>query len=195
MKKIVIGISLLATSLIAQGRLTAIGGANYSTIEYNNTAYDEAIMVDSRLGFFLGVESKPNPIVLGAAYAQYGADFSYTENTETIIGYDIYNYLVGYALYPFFHLSKFSAFGGIQAGLSLGGNTKGNVSDSRFSGHINADKFAFDYGAIAGVDMAISPTYGIRGFYYYGLADVMDLTTSDMNFKNRGIGVLLRVTP
>lgn len=195
MKKTLICASFLVAGLFGQGRLTAIGGANYSTIVYNNPDFGNAANVKTKPGFFLGVESNHNPTVLGAAYAQYGAEFSMADSSESFIGSDTYNYLVGYVFYPFIHTGGFSAFGGVQTGLSLGGNIRGKISDTSITGHMKADKFTFDYGLIAGINFTVAPQYGFRAFYYYGLADVLDLTASDQNFKNRGFGLLLMLTP
>lgn len=195
MKKVVIGFSILITGLFAQGRLTAVLGINYSTIAYNKANLDNAGTVNPRGGVFLGVESHRLPVILGAAYAQYGADFTWTDSSASYEGSDNYNYLTGYAYYPFLKVGQISGFGGVQGGLSLGGKTEGNLLGQNFYGHIKAANFALDFGAIGGVTFTMSEKMGIGVTYYYGLVDARKFTEVDQNFKNRGFRVTFNLTP
>ena len=140
------------------------------------------------MGFSIGAETMVGPLKVGAGFVQRGA------NTEQDLYEDYeksatYNYLYGHGLYPFSIQEGLSAFGGFQAGKSIGGKTETDFGGGSESEDLKGEDFALDYGLLLGVDFSLNANMGVRTSYYLGLADVVKDLDSDSNYKNTGIGI------
>jgi hypothetical protein len=181
---------LLVTSIAAQTNYTLVGGINIATIEYNDDEVGDLVDISSKYGFILGVETMTGPVLLGIAAVQRGAQAEMDFMGQTISGYDIYNYISVYGAYPFTLQEGFTFMAGLQVGQPLGGNSEMNNE----SEEIDADLLALDYGLLLGANILLDPQIGFRATYYLGLADVSKDFPSNLNWKNRGIGITLLYT-
>ena len=82
-------------------------------------------------------------------------------------------------------------FGGFQLGKCNEGKFEMSFAGESESEDLKGEDFELDYGLLLGVDYMINTNMGIRASYYLGLADVVKDNDSDLNFKNRGIGISL----
>jgi len=180
-------ILLLVTGLFAQGGITIVGGLNMGSIKYNDSDLADLIDISMKMGLSVGAETMAGPLKVGGAFVQRGTNSSIEILGEKIEGSNTYNYLSGYALYPYAIQEGLSAFGGLQAGFYLSGS--GEVEGESYD--LESDDIGLDYGLLLGVDYMLNTNMGIRASYYLGLADVVKDADSDLNFKNRGIGISL----
>lgn len=180
---------LLITGLFAQGGFTFVGGLNMATIQYNDSDVGDAIDVSTNMVLNIGAEAMAGPLKVGGAFVQRGAKFEMELLGIKVEGSDIYNYLSVYGIYPLLIQEGLSAFGGLQLGYGIGGTAKLKILGESDSEKIDGDALALDYGLLLGVDFMLNANMGIRASYYLGLADVAKDITSDINYKNRGIGI------
>ena len=184
-------ILLLVTGLFAQGGITIVGGLNMGSIKYNDSDLADLIDISMKMGLSVGAETMAGPLKVGGAFVQRGTNSSigilWAAYSEKIEGSNTYNYLSGYALYPYAIQEGISAFGGLQTGFFLSGSSE--VEDESID--LESDDFGLDYGLLLGVDYMLNTNMGIRASYYLGLADVLKDADSDLNLKNRGIGISL----
>ena len=180
-------ILLLVTGLFAQSGITIVGGLNMGSIKYNNSDLADLIDISMKMGLSVGAETMAGPLKVGGAFVQRGTKSSMEIQGVKVEGSNTYNYLSGYALYPYTIQEGISAFGGLQTGFFLSGSSE--VEDESID--LESDDFGLDYGLLLGVDYMLNTNMGIRASYYLGLADVIKDADSDLNLKNRGIGISL----
>ena len=180
-------ILLLVTGLFAQGGITIVGGLNMGSIKYNDSDLADLIDISMKMGLSVGAETMAGPLKVGGAFVQRGTKSSIETSGVKVEGSNTYNYLSGYALYPYAIQEGLSAFGGLQTGFFLSGS--GEVEGESYD--FDSDDIGFDYGLLLGVDYMFDTNMGIRASYYLGLADVIKDADSDLNLKNRGIGISL----
>ena len=115
-------ILLLVTGLFAQGGITIVGGLNMGSIKYNHSVMADLIDISMKMGLSVGAEKMAGALKVGGAFVQRGTKTSTKISGEIRKGSDTYNYLTGYALYPYAIQERLSAFGGLQAGFFLSGS-------------------------------------------------------------------------
>jgi len=184
-------ILLLITGLFAQGGFTIVGGLNMGSIKYNDSDVADEVDVSMKMGFSIGAETMAGPLKVGGGFVQRGANVEVDLLGETLEGSDTYNYLSGYGLYPFSIQEGLSAFGGLQFGKCIGGETEASFAGESESEDLKGEDFALNYGLLLGIDFSINANMGVRASYYLGLADVVEDLDSDFNYKNTGIGISL----
>ena len=180
-------ILLLVTGLFAQGGITIVGGLNMGNIKYNDSDVADLIDISIKMGLSVGAENMVGPLKVGGAFVQRGTKSSIEISGVKVEGSNTYNYLSGYALYPYAIQEGLSAFGGLQTGFFLSGSWEIEGESYDF----DSDDIGLDYGLLLGVDFTLNTNMGIRASYYLGLADVAKDVDSELNFKNRGIGISL----
>lgn len=184
-------ILVLAVNLSAQTDVTLVGGANLSTVKYNDNTVDNIVDISMRSGFMLAIEAKGGAVIAGVAFNQRGANFKMSE--YDFEGSDTYNYLSGYILFPVSIQKKLSLFGGCQLGKFIGGSASYEQYGDSETVDLVAEDFSIDFGLLFGADVMFNSTIGVRGSYYIGLSNVIAISgvPSDANYKNRGIGICL----
>ena len=162
-----------------------------STLVINNVEIfiplADLIDISMKMGLSVGAETMAGPLKVGGAFVQRGTKSSIEILDVKVEGSNTYNYLSGYALYPYAIQEELSAFGGLQAGFFLSGS--GEVEGESYD--FESDDIGLDYGLLLGVDYMFDTNMGIRASYYLGLADVVKDLDSDSNFTNTGIGISL----
>ena len=155
-----------------------------SKIKYNDDDVEENIDIDSKGVINVGLETRSGDLILGGSFLQRGSQLSFSLMGYEFEGYDIYNYGAVHILYPTSLGDGFEGFGGIQAGLPLGGKTHIESGGEDETEDIDADELNFDAGLLLGANFMINDQFGLRASYYMGLTDVADEIDDDANYKN-----------
>ncbi|MDO9577281.1 MAG: outer membrane beta-barrel protein [Candidatus Cloacimonadales bacterium] len=182
-------LGLFASSLLAQNKSMLVGGVNFGSISYNDKDIADMVDVSSKLGFNVGLEAAAGPLKFGVSYIQRGSTVKVSDYDYK--GWEIYNYITGYALIPIPLSKQFSLLGGMQVGKCLGGKWEADMYGESDSGTLDAEDFNIDFGIVVGADIMFSPKVGARASYYYGLSDVAKDIDSNDNYKNNGFGINL----
>tara|TARA_B100001287_G_C22579948_1_gene480451 strand:- start:279 stop:863 length:585 start_codon:yes stop_codon:yes gene_type:complete len=183
MKLLLISIFIIS-NIFAQNGFTLVGGYNMSKIKYNDDDVAENVDIDSKGTINVGLETRSGNLILGGSFLQRGSQFEFSLMGYEFEGYDIYNYGAVHILYPTSLGEGFEGFGGIQAGLPLGGEVHIESGADDETEDIDADELSFDAGLLLGANFMINEQFGLRASYYMGLTDVADGTNDDENYKN-----------
>ena len=201
MKKVLV-VLIISMGMYAQDGITVVGGITMSKFKYNDRSIFDEIASDFKInniqGFSISIEKMINSLKIGSSYVQRGTRyqiyysdlFDMTVSSSAEIEMTL-NYISGYILYPHLLDEKLSAFGGIQAGTSLGGTLKISSESENDSDTIESDELNLDYGLLLGLDYFYDTKIGLRASYYYGLGGVAKDVDENRNFKNRTIGLSL----
>ena len=179
----------IVSNIFAQSGLTVIGGYNMSRIKYNDADVSENIDIDNRGGFNIGIEKNTGSLIAGASFVQRGAEVEFEFYGYEFSGYDVYNYAALHVLYPIAMGTGLEGFGGLQAGLALGGETHIAAMGNTETEDIDADGFGIDAGLLVGASFMLNEKFGIRASYFLGLTDVAKDGADDENYKNNTISL------
>jgi hypothetical protein len=185
MKIILISFFVLST-IFAKSGFTLTGGYNMSKIKVkdDNNLLDN-FDYDYRGGFNIGLEKHADNLIVGASFLQRGSMVKDPySNSYVIVGFDSYNYGAAHLLFPTNLGYGFEVFGGIQAGLSLGGSATRYARTVHMTENIGAAALNFDAGSLLGANYMINERIGLRASYYLGLTDVSIGVDDDANYKN-----------
>jgi len=192
MRKVLGIILVLSTFVFAQENFRLIGGINFSNIKWNNEDIQDAFDPKPLMGINVGIENQIKNIIIGLTYVQRGMkseDFMVDgfELTMTM------NYITGFALLSLSPdpNSPLSLFVGGEMGKYLNGEAKGTYEGESETEDIDADDINLDYGILGGAHIALNEKIGIRGSYYFGLANIDDVDDDDMTGKHNCIQVML----
>lgn len=182
MKIILISVFMLS-NIFAQSGFTLTGGYNMSKIEVkddNNLL--ENFDYDYKGGFNIGLEKHAGNLIVGASFLQRG---SMLKDHYSIL----YNYGAAHLLFPTNLGYGFEGFGGVQAGLSLGGSAVRNARTE----NIDDAALNFDAGLLLGANYMINEQIGLRASYYKGLTSVVKNIDDDLNRKNNTLSFSVSV--
>ena len=192
MKRVFVIILVLSTFVFAQENFRLIGGVNFSNIKWNDENIQDAFDPKPLMGFNIGIENQIKNIIIGLSYVQRGMkseDFieDGLEFTMTM------NYITGFALLSLSPdpNSSLSLFIGGEFGKYLSGEVKATYEDESDTEDIDADEINLDYGILGGAQISLNDKIGIRGSYYFGLANIDDVDDDDMTGKHNCIQVML----
>ena len=187
MKLFFISVFLLS-NIFAQSGFTLIGGYGMSKIQYNDDDVAENIDIDSKGTINIGLETRGGGVIFGGSFLQRGSKVEFSLMGYEFEGYDTYNYGAVHMLYPTVLGNGLEGFGGIQAGLPLGGETHIESGGDDETDEIDADQLSLDIGLLFGANYMINEQIGVRASYYMGLTDVADGLEEDANYKNNTFG-------
>ena len=174
----------LLSNIFAQSGFTLIGGYNSSKVKYNDDDVAEGFDINSKGTINIGLETRSGGLILGGSFLQRGSEFEFSLMGYDFEAYDIYNYGAVHILYPNRLGDGFEGFGGIQAGLPLGGETHIETGGNDETENIDTDQLSFDAGLLFGANIMINEQFGVRASYYMGLTNVAAENDDDANYKN-----------
>lgn len=183
MKIILISVFMLS-NIFAKSGFTLTGGYNMSKIKVkdDNNLLDN-FDHDYIGGFNIGLEKHADNLIVGASFLQRG---SMLKGPYSIL----YNYGAAHLLFPTNLGYGFEGFGGVQAGISLGGSAvRGNARTE----NIDAAALNFDAGLLLGANYMINEQIGLRASYYKGLTSVVKNIDDDLNRKNNTLSFSVSV--
>ena len=182
MKIILISVFMLS-NIFAKSGFTLTGGYNMSKIKVkdDNNLLDN-FDHDYIGGFNIGLEKHAGNLIVGASFLQRG---SMLKGPYSIL----YNYGAAHLLFPTNLGYGFEGFGGVQAGLSLGGSAVRNTRTE----NIDAAALNFDAGLLLGANYMINEQIGLRASYYKGLTSVVKNIDDDLNRKNNTLSFSVSV--
>ncbi len=164
-------------------RLYLVGGISLANIVYNDADIQDQFDPDMYRGAYVGLESPSGPALVGLGFLQQGARIK----DGGFKGTDRYNYLSGYLLIPYHLTRRLALLAGLQGGYCLFGDTERDGE----SEHLTSNDFDIDYGLLLGANLSARGKLGLRGTWYYGLADVLSDNEADLSFRNRGFTLSL----
>ena len=188
MRVFIISVFMLS-NIFAQSGLTVFVGYNMSKIKYNDDDVSENVDIDNRSGFNISLETRSDNLIAGASIVQRGAEYELDLMGYEFNGYDSYNYGALHILYPIAMGSGLEGFGGLQAGLALGGETHVAAMGNTETEDIDADGFGVDAGLLVGASFMLNEKFGIRASYFLGLTDVAKDGADDENYKNNTLSL------
>ena len=188
MKFLLISI-LIISNIFAQSGFTLIGGYNMSKAMYNDDDVADNVDVDSKGAINIGLETRNGDLILGGSFLQRGSEYKFSLMGYNLEGHDTYNYAAVHLLYPTSLGDGIEGFGGIQAGLPLGGEAYVESGANNETTDIDADELSFDAGLLVGANLMINEQFGLRASYYMGLTDVADGVDEDENYKNNTLSI------
>ncbi len=191
MKRIIL-ISLILTSFVfAQNSVRIFGGVNVGNVLWNDEDLQEEINPQPLTGIDVGIEKPMGNLLIGAHYVQRGTIFEFGEADLTMT----MNYINGFAAFMILPPESFiNLFIGAEVGKFLNGEMEVKYGEETEKEDIEGDDINLDYGAMAGVNIWISKTLGVRGTYYYGLNDIDKEEEEKYNMKHHGLEVQLSLS-
>ncbi len=194
MKRILFVLLTLAVVVSAQNSVRIFGGVNVGNVIWNDEDLQEELNPQPILGIDAGIEKPFGKLLLGAHYVQRGM----TVEDYPGDGIDIsmtMNYVNGFAAFLILPPeSTLNFFIGGEVGKFLNGETKIEYESESETEDIDDEDVNIDYGALAGVNIWISKTLGIRGSYYYGLNNIDDVDEDDYTGKHHGLELQLSLS-
>jgi len=192
MKRVFLIFLVFSSFVLAQGNLRVIGGVNFSNIKWNDKDIQDSFDPKSLMGFNIGIENQIKNIIIGGTYVQRGMkseDFL-TDGLELTM---TMNYLTGFVLLSLSPdpNSSFSLFIGGELGKYLNGEAKAKYEGESDTEKIDADDINIDYGMLGGAYIGINENIGVRGSYYWGLANIDDVEDDDLTGKHNCIQIML----
>lgn len=194
MKRVFLIILLLCAFSFAQNSVRIFGGVNAGNMIWNDEDMQDEINPQPILGIDAGIEKPFGNLLLGAHYVQRGMmveDFM-VEGIEATM---TMNYVNGFAAFMILPPESFiNLFIGAEVGKFLNGEMEISYEDDSESEDIDAEDVDIDYGALAGINIWLTKTIGVRGTYYYGLNDTDKNEDEDYNSKHHGLAVQLSLS-
>ncbi len=194
MKRVLFILLILCVVVSAQNSVRIFGGVNVGNIIMNDEDFQEELNPQPVSGIDAGIEKPFGNLLLGAHYVQRGMiveDF-FAEGIDISM---TMNYVNGFAAFLILPPESFiNIFIGGEAGKFLNGETEFEYDGESETEEIDEEDINIDYGVLAGVNLWISKTLGIRGAYYYGLNDIFDEEEDDYNGKHHGLELQLSLS-
>lgn len=166
---------ILCSSLYAE--IAIIAGVNYGGVTYSEEIY-QYMSIANGIGFNAALEKSIGPTIVGLGFFQqsYIENFDYSTSESDEISFTFKNttstnYAMGYVIYPY-EIDPLRVWGGLQFGHCLSGTSTLKYNGQETKRDIKSDEYNLDYGLLLGVDYMFMKYIGVRGSYYYGLAEV-----------------------